>query len=199
MPPDAVFLAVDPGQHTGFAVVEVYRGIHPHLGVILPCVPDCTVACTQHGIIEEFEGSPVLKVRDLLENITETYPRTLITARNGWQPRLFVIIEQFVFTVRTIQGGRDSHAAVEMFGVFKALINTDYPHFQLDTRQSPADAHNIMTAPMMRTFGIVEETIGTDHAQMAVRHGILAASRLRNRILALDYDELAKWKKNSSP
>jgi hypothetical protein len=192
--PDVVFLGVDPGQHTGYAVLELYKGVFPEIGRTHPAVARCTLRLPQRGTLHDDQDNVVLRTRELLHDLTDEYVPSS-TASGVRMPRMFVMIERFVFTLTTIMGGEDSHAAVETFGVYKALILTQFPHFQLDTRQLPTDAWHGVSRGLLHGIGVDDKGASqTDHAHMATRHALLGAMRIRDGSVPLSYDELRKWK-----
>lgn len=178
----AAILALDPGEHIGYTILEAWEEAHSEPGLkTSSIIGSWGVRCIATGSVRP--STPV----DVVDAIDELFAR----ANSLDSEKFFAVVEHFTFTRVSAYGG--SRLAVEMFGIVKTILRYRYPKFQLETRQTPADVKSVIGSGVLRELGVQQRGSGqTDHALMAGRHAVLAVARMRNRELAPHYNEMTQ-------
>ena len=156
-------IGVDPGKHTGVAVVTFETvgytsASSPALGLPGNWIPNVGTVLTieQDGFLPQF--------RSVLD---------VVKSRGG---EVHVAVEKFVVT-RTAMIGQATQALVVTGYVQAALFYADIPHSF--TLQTPGDAKTVYMNKKLRDGGILAPRHGyTDHAIDAIRHAMLCGLRI---------------------
>ena len=165
-------VAIDPGEHNGICVLLLYKGEAPW-GKTSDALTGYSV---QKLEFTTFEGD---------DEFIDGMCKTLHLYAKHSIPTI-VVCEHFVFTRVSSMGG--SRAAVEMTGALKAIIklmSTDSRRIRLFTDQKPADAKLISNSVLEQLDIKRRGDKSTDHAQMAARHGVTAAIRIKKNKIRL--------------
>jgi len=150
-------LGVDPGKHTGLALVELYHGAQKK--------PEPTGLVPNHSL--RFRFGATVEEQDRATTIREFVVKG---SDPGGQP-LLVAAEKFTATRRTLQ--TQDTQALEAIGALKAVMELlGAPQEALEL-QLPSAAKTVVTDEKLRQMGLLDKTSKLDvHGRDALRHAV---------------------------
>jgi len=152
-----VVLGVDPGKHTGLAVVALYHDTQRS---------DPTGLLPDHRV--EFRFGTTVEEADRAGTVREY----LMVASGTGNATVQVAAEKYVSTRRTLQS--QDHQALEAIGAVKAVLELlGAPEDSL-TLQLPSAANTVMTDERLAAMGLLQaRRNGLDgHGKDALRHAV---------------------------
>lgn len=167
----ATVVGIDPGEHMGVCVLDLYRDDRGTLDELWPPLRGHKIVVREFCTVDGEQN-----IIEYLDQLLTTLPRKYV------RPNIYVTCEHFVFTRTSSMGG--SRAAVEMTGALKALFrlqtNKRDPkvRWNYDDTQKPADA-KLIDNKALTDLGIKARGDGsTDHAHMAAKHAVVKATKI---------------------
>jgi hypothetical protein len=174
----AVIVTVDPGESTGYSVVEVYNAKHPQIpaGTYGHAIfARCRVRPLAYGTVGYDQASDVLD-----QHIT--YAAALAADR---EVPLRVVVEKFVITRTAMQ--TNSTWSSEVTGMAVTSLHRAAPTAKIDTTQQPTEIKNLIHKNrILQQIGLKPHGSGmTTHEADALAHALLFAARLSNGLTRL--------------
>ena len=167
--PYVVILGIDPGLHTGYCLIELYND--DQRGQTIASLKNYSIVTKNFGTVDG-------------DYDTITYFDNLVSHDLAYyDPSVPIVIacEHFVFTRTSSMGG--SRNAVEMTGALKAICTLKLPRAVFSSEQKPGDAKLISNEVLSDLHIKQRGDRSTDHAQMAARHAVLMAIRIKKRLV----------------